>query len=343
MQFAFCPTTQHRLWHPRGQFPTARSLASVTPICAVKRRDSGSASTPRPKSKRAKRPRPRSSSGFATSPADEAPPLPPEPAASETAAEAAPGPDLQKRDAGGISLEDRLREEIAHPLRKPKLTLFGTLAFSATLGLLFALARLARADDAPAQAAQNVAVDIVAIGLFGYLAWREVQFGRRSLNSLAGSPEARDLQVMVLGEGATQAAPVVGGGSGRRLGALFKGKDVIVVAGRAMDVRKYLTRVDADGDSSGGAVVVALPTDTQGQEDNAFEGAVAVASGEADNTKDWSAWIGDAVPPRKNVALFRIGAGDDGRSAANAYVVAVGEPMVLPMPGNAKREISDGY
>lgn len=249
---------------------------------------------------------------------------------------------MQKRDAGGISLEDRLREEIAHPLRKPKLTLFGTLAFSATLGMLFALARLVRADDAPAQVAQNVAVDIAAIGLFGYLAWREVQFGRRSLNSLAGRPEARDLRVMVLDEKATQAAPIVGNGSGRRLGALFRGGDVIVVAGRAADVRKYLGRIDASERVTGTPLVVALPTDVQGEEENAFEGAIAVASGEAENTKDWSSWIGDAVPPKRNVVLFKIESGDKGQSAARAYIVGVGEPMTLPMPADAKSASSQG-
>lgn len=247
---------------------------------------------------------------------------------------------MQKRDAGGISLENRLREEIAHPLRKPKLTLFGTLAFSATIGALFALARLARGDDAPAQVAQNVAVDMIAVGLFGYLAWREVQFGRRSLNSLAGRPEARDLQVMVLDEKATQAAPVVGNGSGRRLGSLFREKDVVVVAGRAIDVRKYLGRVHAGEGGVNLSVVTALPTDAQRQDD-AFEGAAAVASGEADNTKDWTSWIGDAVPPRRNVALFSIEAGDKGQSAANTYVVAVGDPMTLPLPADAKRESAD--
>lgn len=325
--------------------PTIRSLTYAHPICAVKRRGSGSASTPKPKSKRAKRPRARPSSGFATSPSDEAPPQAEATNATEsqneTATEAESGPDLQKRDAAGISLEDRLREEIAHPLRKPKLTLFATLAFSATLGLFFALARLARADDSPAQVAQNVAVDVLAIGLFGYLAWREVQFGRRSLNSLAGRPEARDLQVMVLGNGATKAAPVVGGSSGRRLGTLLKGNDVVVVAGRAADVRKYLIRVDGDKDAANGAVVVALPTDMRREEENAFEGATAVASGEAENAKDWSAWIGDAIPPKRNVALFRIEAGDNGRSAANVYVVAVGEPSSLPLPGSARRQTSD--
>lgn len=337
MYFAFCPTTQHRFWQSTRQFPSVQQPASISPTCLAKRRDSGSSSTPRPKSRRAKRPRSKPSSGFSETPAADAPAPASEPAPNEP--DAASGPDLQKRDAGGISLEDRLREEIAHPLRKPKLTLFGTLAFSATLGLLFALARLARADDAPAQVAQNVVVDIAAIGLFGYLAWREVQFGRRSLNSLAGQPEARDLRVMVIDEGAMQGVPVVGGGSGRRLGALFQGKDVVVVAGRAVDVHKYLGRVAGEGGKS--LAVVALATDARGEEENDFEGAVAVASGEADNTKDWSAWIGDAVPPRKNVALFRIDAGDDGRSAANAYVVAVGEPMTVPLPGNARRKTSD--
>lgn len=333
MHLTFCPATPHRFRQSTRQFPAVRQLAPVSPICLAKRRDSGFASTPSPKSRRAKRPRSNSSSGFSQTSADDTTAPEAEPAADE--AVAASGPDLQKRDAGGISLEDRLREEIAHPLRKPKLTLFGTLAFSAMLGLLFALARLARADDAPTQVAQNVVVDIAAIGLFGYLAWREIQFGRRSLNSLAGQPEARDLQVMVLNEGAVQAVPIVGGGSGRRLGTLFKGKDVVVVAGRAVDVQKYLGRVAGEGGER--VAVVALATDARGEEENAFEGAVAVASGEADNTRDWSAWIGDAVPPRKNVALFRIDAGDDGRKAANAYIVAVGEPMTMPLPANARR------
>lgn len=36
---------------------------------------------------------------------------------------------------------------IAHPLRKPKLSIFGTLTFSVTLGLLFALGPLLLVDE----------------------------------------------------------------------------------------------------------------------------------------------------------------------------------------------------
>lgn len=193
---------------------------------------------------------------------------------------------------------------------------------------------MARASqDGLQQVSKNIAVDIVAISLFGYLAWREAQFGRRSLNSLAGCPQARDLKIVSLDNGSRKGAlPFGGGAKVKRLDALL-GRDVVLVAGRAADVRKYLDR------GGGGVRVVVVATDSRNEEEG-FEGATAVASGEAEHSKDWAAWLGDAVPPKKNIALFRIQEGDGGGKAANAYIVDVGLPTDLPLPSKAKRELT---
>lgn len=231
-------------------------------------------------------------------------------------------------------MEDRLREEIAHPLRKPKQTLFGTLSFSALLGLFFALARSNK--DTALHVAQNVAVDIAAIALFAWLTWREVQFGRRSLNSLAGRPQARDLQVLMLG----QDGKAVGNGKEKMVGDLGR-VDVVVAVGRAADLRKYLIRFEESRDDRPNMEkVIVFPTDVQSNEERFYSGADAVASGETEKVKDWVAWLGDAIPPRRNVALFCIEAGDSRAGAASSYVVAVGDPSDIPLPANAKRELS---
>lgn len=199
--------------------------------------------------------------------------------------------------------------------------------------MFFALARVSK--DGVGQVTQNVAIDIVAISLFGYLAWREVQFGRRSLNSIAGCPQTCDLKVVVPNSGtANNGLSLRNSNSGakvRRMEALLGG-DVVVVSGRGVDVKKYLER----GGAGEGLSVVAMITDG-GEATEEFEGVAAVASGEADDMKDWVAWLGDAVPPRKNISLFRIAQGQGSGKSASGYVVAVGLPTDLPTPQYARR------
>lgn len=268
------------------------------------------------------------------------------------------GRDLTKVDSNGISMEHRLREEILHPLRKPKQTLFATLTFSAVLGLFFACGRLLAEKDGLGRVSINVAVDAGAVALFGYLFLRELEFGRRSLNSIAGRPQPRDLPVVSLASTALQRprfrlpfrrdkddTPRV-----ERFASLLRGAaDAVIVAGRATDARKYLERCVADAGyasddaaSAYGAmhpVLVVFPTDSRGSAatDLRFPGATAVAGSSVDDVADWVAWLGDAIPPRRNVALFRINARDGTKDAANACIVTVDDPTVVPLPENAKR------
>lgn len=300
----------------------------ITPRCASK---------PSPKSKKsrsnAKRPR-SNNSGFGkketpeTKSEGKAAEKLDEPEEEEATEES--GPDLQKMDSNGISLEHRLREEILHPLRKPKQTFFGTLAFSATLGFFFAVSRYLAKKDEFGYAAKNIAIDVVALVLFAFLTWREFEFGRRSLNSIAGRPQARDLPIVRL-QKPSVTVPILD--KKPRLSTLLGGRDLVIVAGRRVDVLKYLGRCVA---SSSEAAIVAFPTDATAMDADLI-GVEAVASGEVDDKKDWIAWLRDAVPPRRNIALFKIENGDDGKDAANAYVVAVDDPIKTPLPGDAKR------
>lgn len=233
-------------------------------------------------------------------------------------------PNLQKPDANGITLEQRLREEIKHPLRKPKQTLFATLSFSAGVGLFFALGRLAAAKDQPLTAANNIFIDLVAILLFGRLTYSQVEFGRRALNSIALRPEARDLPLVPL----QNSVPFL---PKHRVSTLLRAADVVVAAGRGVDVLAYLKR--GGGDS---VEVVAFPTDG-GKVTELGNVADGVAVTEGEGMADWIAWLGDAVPPRKNISLFRVGKGT-GKGAASSFVVAVDTPQDLPLPMEARKQ-----
>lgn len=266
--------------------------------------------------------------------------------------------DLKKLDNNGISLEHRLREEILHPLRKPKQTLFGTLTFSASLGFLIACARLATARDTPDQVFVNISVDVAALALFGYLTWREFDFGRRSLNSIAGRPEPRDLPIVPLLSSFPSRLrfrlpfrPVTADTAVTTdcLSSLLSRADAVIVAGRVNDLRKYLDRCVQSADyqsndqlskyNSKHPLLVAFAIDGRDSADAVYTGATAVAPRDKDKAVDWINWLGDAVPPRRNVALFKIDARAKPKDSANAYVVTIDDPMTVPLPAEAKRHV----
>lgn len=266
--------------------------------------------------------------------------------------------DLKKLDVNGISLEHRLREEILHPLRKPKQTLFGTLTFSASLGFLIACARLATARDTPDQVFVNISVDVAALALFGYLTWREFDFGRRSLNSIAGRPEPRDLPIVPLSPSFTprlrfrlpfRPASADTAVTTSRLSSLLSKADAVIVAGRVNDIRKYLDRCTQLADyqsndqlskyNSDHPLLIAFAVDGRDSADAVYTGATAVAPRDNDKAADWINWLGDAIPPRRNVALFKIDARTNPKDSANAYVVTIDDPMIVPLPTDAKRHL----
>lgn len=306
--------------------------------------------------------------------------------------------DLNKLDSNGISMEHRLREEILHPLRKPKQTLFGTLAFSATLGFFFACGRLVVEKDSLVQVGTNVTIDVAAVALFGYLTWREFEFGRRSLNSIAGIPQPRDLPIVrfnsesnktstnssdksrkrpsSFSSSSVSSLSASGENDGNqlskiwrrltnkndnerateatdRLGTLLKSAGVVVVvAGRAVDVARYVERCARDAgyndfqnnpslasekfDSTHPALV-AFITDSKEANVKLDTAAAAVAAGSPDEKADWVAWLADAVPPRRNIVLFRVEKENGGTDAAGEYIVTVDDPDVVPLPADARR------
>lgn len=262
--------------------------------------------------------------------------------------------ELNRVDANGISLEHRLREEILHPLRKPKQTLFATLTFSAILGLFFACARLIAEKDGIARVSTNVAIDAAAVGLFGYLTWRELEFGRRSLNSIAGRPQPRDLSIVRLTSTPRPRLRLpfrrenADAPRTERLSTLLRVSDTVVVTGRLNDVQKYLDRCTVDAAYASNAalsdyspahpVIVACIIDVRDSStiENQISAATAVAASGPDSSADWVAWLGDAVPPRRNVALFRIDAQEKATDAANAYIVTINDPLSAPLPVDAK-------
>lgn len=318
--------------------------------------------------------------------------------ASERADESYRARDLNKLDSNGISMEHRLREEILHPLRKPKQTLFGTLAFSATLGFFFACGRLVVEKDTLVQVGTNVTIDVAAVALFGYLTWREFEFGRRSLNSIAGIPQPRDLPIVrfdsesnknsnasrdnrkkkpsSFSSSSVPSVSTSGETDGNqlskiwrrltnqndnerpteatdRLGTLLRSAGVVViVAGRAVDVARYVERCARDAGyndfqnnpslaaekfDSANPALVAFITDSKEGNVKLDTAAAAVAACSPDEKADWVAWLADAVPPRRNIALFRVDKENGGKDAAGEYIVTVDDPDVVPLPADARR------
>jgi Low psii accumulation1 / Rep27 len=224
-----------------------------------------------------------------------------------------------------ITRDARLREEIAHPFRRVKVTVFGTLAISAAIGTLFATGRVLLGADAIDVYGVNCLVNVPAVLLFGWLAKREVDFGRRALGIIAKCSQARDLPL--------EAPPGVSSAP-RRVGDLVLKGDLYIVAGRARDV------ADALLDSGGGddtPAIVACALDT-GVLDATYLGLhVSVAAScapqgaqgvkaDSEEWRAWGPWAGRVKRGRRDVAVFYLPKGDLARGLGDEYVLAVGAP-----------------
>lgn len=239
------------------------------------------------------------------SPSAPAPPPPP------PAVEAEASPSARAR----ITRDHRLREELLHPFRRPKATIFGTLCVSAFVGTLFAVGRAALGRDAPDVFLFNMAINLPAALAFGALARREVVFGRRALGVIASCPEARDLPV----------------GKKLRLGDVKDG--VWVVAGRARDLVDVLLKAEI-----GEARVVAVAVDAGALEEQVLGEKVWAPAMEGDGKKAWDAWLGGVERSRRGVALFWVEQGARGMGVD--YLVEVKEKGVVDL-GKLVRERKD--
>lgn len=233
-----------------------------------------------------------------------------------------------------ITQDDRLREEIAHPLRRLKLVGFGTLTISATIGTLFALGRFALGKDALDVVALNCLINIPAVGLFGWLAKREADFGRRALGVIAKCTEARDLPLQKM----SQRSGLFGGLGAQepRLESVRRrtGRDVYVVAGRAREVADVLVRASLS-DNDNPPVIVAVALDA-GALDPTYLGPTVVcgqigspAERDSSDRRAWEGWLAQVRRPRKNIAVFRIPKNDSGRGMGDEYLLQVQEPASL--------------
>lgn len=219
----------------------------------------------------------------------------------------------RQRAQPAISRDDRLREELAHPFRRPKLVIFGTLCLSAFVGTLFAAGRLALGADPLDVFAVNLGVNAPAVALFGFLAKREADFGRRALGVIAGCPEARDLPI----------------DSRLRVGAIGDSDAVVfVLAGRARDLADVLVRSELDACS-----VVAVAVDA-GELDPIHLGPRVWAPNlgdDADTNRAWVSWLNGVKRQRKEIAVFRIRGAGSAVGMGEEYLVVVGEPSKLDL------------
>lgn len=211
-----------------------------------------------------------------------------------------------------ITRDHRLREELLHPFRRPKATIFGTLCVSAFVGTLFAAGRAALGADAPDVFLFNTAINLPAALAFGALARREVVFGRRALGVIAGCPEARDLPL----------------GKKLRLGDVKDG--AWVVAGRARDLVDVLLKAEI-----GEARLVAVAVDAGALEEQVLGEKVWAPAMEGDGKKAWDAWLGGVERSRRGVAVFWVEQGARGMGVD--YLVEVKEKGVVDL-GKLVRE-----
>lgn len=247
--------------------------------------------------------------------------------------------DLGARPARpAITRDDRLREEIAHPFRRPKLVIFGTLALSATVGTLFAIGRFALGKDAPDIVALNCSINIPAVVVFGWLAKREIDFGRRALGVIAKCTEARDLPLQKPLHGSARFAAGRFGSSDVRL-EVMRGRsdqDLYVLVGRARDVADVLVGA-ALQENDFPPVIVAVALDA-GALDPTYLGPSVVCGrigppSERENSdrRAWEGWLSHVRRPRKSVAIFRIPRTDNARGMGEEYLARVEEPASLDL------------
>lgn len=232
-------------------------------------------------------------------------------------------------------MEHRLREEIKHPLRKPKQTLFGALAFSATLGFFITIGRFAAvSDDSVTKLLTNLSVNLTAATLFAYLTWTQVQFGRRSLNSIAGVPQARDLPIKRIASSSSPTLPSWFSAGPQRLASLITAADVLLLVGRKAEIEKYLKRCQSTAERPQPAVaLVAFATDVDKKDDESYaSGADAIALAEVNRDRDWQAWLANSLPSKRNMAVFRFPRGDKAIDPADTYFVRQGLPASVPLP-----------
>lgn len=93
---------------------------------------------------------------------------------------------------GGYTVKQRLREEVESPFRTVRLFFFGSSTGSAFVALYFSLLSLLKAytggfSDAPPMdtALQNVGINLAALGICGYLTYRDWQAGETNLRRIA--------------------------------------------------------------------------------------------------------------------------------------------------------------
>lgn len=189
----------------------------------------------------------------------------------------------------------------------------------------------------------NLVINISASGLFGYLAKRELDFGRRSLGVLAGCPQARDLPLESYTGGNKAGGSLARAvRSATRLDALIRVADVIVVAGRARDVVDAVLeyKATAEKESEDVALVACaidggeLDTSELGGDSLAVSAAAVDIDSETETTRAWIDWVDRVERSRREVTIFRIPRRDPGRGMGDAYSVAVGLPKKIDLAGH---------
>ncbi|CAN8070374.1 unnamed protein product [Agarophyton chilense] len=323
--WAFCIPSSFPTVARRRLSSHAAPRPSRLPIVAA--RKSSSSDSKRPLSK------PKASSGFSAARDDtETLKQLPNPEESSDAAvedKLKSGVDLKSVDSRGISLEHRLKEEIKHPLRKPKQTLFATLSFSAFLASPIAISRFVTHADSIQQLSINLLINITAVATFGYLTWRQVQFGRRALNSFAGRPQLRDLPIASPSEKLAVLPSLLR--APKRMSSLLRRSDVILLIGRRIQMYTYLARCKETFDVMPSALVI-FPTDVNSSEEQFPIQPDAIPDRENDGNADWKAWIADVVPARRNIVVLRISRNDDATAPANAFLVEDGDAKSVSLP-----------
>jgi hypothetical protein len=148
---------------------------------------------------------------------------------------------LNQESFGGYTVKQRLREEVESPFRKVRLFFFGSSVASALTALYFSALSTLKASmggyaDAPPieEALKSDAINLGAVVICGFFAYREYQAGNVNLERIARGGKLAALQV----------EPSSGGR--RKLADYRRGYRVLIAAGGASYISKLARSLCAD-------------------------------------------------------------------------------------------------
>ncbi|CAD7701335.1 unnamed protein product [Ostreobium quekettii] len=228
-----------------------------------------------------------------------------------------------------------LRSEAEAPFRAVRLVLYGAFVGSATIGFLVSISKLigslggARGAQPLPEVLQNLAIDAIAIGGFGFLFRGDWQARKRQLTRILREEALSDLTVELVG------------GRLIRVGDLRGSARVVVVAGDAGQVTSAMQAAEAYKEElcRRGVFVVAVPIYGDGAGDARGTSSPSKDDvrwrGQAVRLEEWKGWFTDQLESTSGVSSANglyVGLRMDGRVRASGAGAPPWAAFVAQLP-----------